>query len=234
MQVALATLWSCFPVSASGADMLLLSLLHTSSGSCCSAETNHGLLRSSHPPTPPSCRSHFLCVCCFVFSFFSQVISLFFFSYHFVSQVPSTLRLFFSRSLCFPLVTPKQPSLNMGIEDARRKQRGQDLSEAALLGEISKRQEPLPLFCSSSSSSSFAPSVCWSYSPKKDAASPLLLRWTFTCSTCLIVCVWLRCLGWGWWGGFSLVSLATGPQCGLQMRRKLYCFCYVVIQSRLF
>lgn len=50
MQVALATLWSCFPVSASGADVLLFSLLHTSSGSCCSPETNHGLLRSSHSP----------------------------------------------------------------------------------------------------------------------------------------------------------------------------------------
>lgn len=50
MQVALATLWSCFPVSASGADVLLFSLLHTSSGSCCSPETNHGLLRSSRAP----------------------------------------------------------------------------------------------------------------------------------------------------------------------------------------
>lgn len=49
MQVALATLWSCFPVSASGADVLLFSLLHTSSGSCC-PETNHGLLRSSCSP----------------------------------------------------------------------------------------------------------------------------------------------------------------------------------------
>lgn len=64
MQVALATLWSCFPVSASGADMLLFSLLHTSSGSCCSAETNHGLLRlcvcPPLHPHPSSCRSHFL------------------------------------------------------------------------------------------------------------------------------------------------------------------------------
>lgn len=50
MQVALATLWSCFPLSASGADVLLFSLLHTSSGSCCSPETNHGLLRSPHSP----------------------------------------------------------------------------------------------------------------------------------------------------------------------------------------
>lgn len=50
MQVALATLWSCFPVSASGADVLLFSLLHTSSGSSCSPETNHGLLRSSRSP----------------------------------------------------------------------------------------------------------------------------------------------------------------------------------------
>lgn len=57
VQVARATLWSCFPVSASasGADMLLFSLLHTSSG-CCIAETNHGLLRL---PPPPSCRFHF-------------------------------------------------------------------------------------------------------------------------------------------------------------------------------
>lgn len=36
---------------------------------------------------------------------------------------------------------------------------------------------------------------CWFYSPEKDAASPLLPRWTFTCSTCLIVCVWLWCSG---------------------------------------
>lgn len=50
MQVALATLWSCFPVSASGADVLLFSLLHTSSGSCCSPETNHGLRCLSRSP----------------------------------------------------------------------------------------------------------------------------------------------------------------------------------------
>lgn len=51
--------------------MLLFSLLHTSSGTCCSAETNHGLLRlcvcPPHPtPTPPSVALTF----CYLFIFF--------------------------------------------------------------------------------------------------------------------------------------------------------------------
>lgn len=114
MQVALATLWSCFPVSASGADVLLFSLLHTGSGGCCSPETHHGLLRSLPPLS--SCRSHFLSL------FWVLFISLRF--------SPSL-----SHSLCFPLVTPQPPSLSMGMQDAQGKDRGQDLSEAALLGE---------------------------------------------------------------------------------------------------
>lgn len=128
MQVALATLWSCFPVSASGADVLLFSLLHTSSGSCCSPETNHGLLRLSHSPL----------------SFLSLSLSLYFLSPLYLSLLTvfflsSSLHLSLSYSLCFPLVTPKQPSLSMGIQDAQGKGRGQDLSEAALPGE--KRRE---------------------------------------------------------------------------------------------
>lgn len=128
MQVALATLWSCFPVSASGADVLLFSLLHTSSGSCCSPETNHGLLRSSRAPLFFLSLSLSLC-------FFESSLSLSPYGFFFpLSQVLS-ISLSLSYSLCFPLVTPKQPSLSMGIQDAQGKEGGQDLSEAALLGE---------------------------------------------------------------------------------------------------
>lgn len=145
MQVALATLWSCFPVSASGADMLLFSLLHTSSGSCCSAETNHGLLRSSRTPPPA------LLFLSLSLSLFFWILAISLFSYQFFSQVPSiSVALSLTRSLCFPLVTPKQPSLSMGIQDAQRKWRGQDLSEAALPGEIRRRRGPLSLLYSSS------------------------------------------------------------------------------------
>lgn len=89
--------------------------------------------------TPPfsSCRSHFLSV------FFESSLSLspycFFFS-HVLS-----IFLSLSYSLCFPLVTPRQPSLSMGIQDAQGKGRGQDLSEAALLGGKKERNRG-PLF----------------------------------------------------------------------------------------
>ena len=107
--------------------MLLFSLLHTSSGSCCSSETNHGLLRSSHSPL------FFLSLSLFL-RFFESSLSLSS-SYRFFRFSPSL-----SYSLCFPLVTPKKPSLSMGIQDAQGKGRGQDLSEAALLGEKRARQ----------------------------------------------------------------------------------------------
>lgn len=198
MQVALATLWSCFPVSASGADMLLFSLLHTSSGSCCSAETNHGLLRLCVCPPrlhPFSCRSHFLG---FFFMFLS--ISVSFLAIFFVFSGSLHPCFCSSHSLCFPLVTPRQPSLSMGIQDAQRKVGGQDLSEAALPVEIWERQgtsfsppPPQPLRLAE---------LFGFISPEKAAASPLLPRWTFTCFTCLIVCVWL------WRSGrFSFFSL---------------------------
>lgn len=235
MQVALATLWSCFPVSASGADMLLFSLLHTSSGSCCSAETNHGLLRlcvcPPIHPHPSFCHSHFL-----LYFFLCSSLSLSrFLPFCFVFSGSLHPRFCSSHSLCFPLVTPRQPSLSMGIQDAQRKGRGQDLSEAALPGEIRERRgtsfsppPPQPLRLTELFGFIF---------PEKAAASRFLPRWTFTCFTCLIVCVWL------WRSGrFSFfflpplsgcVSLAANPQCGLQIRRKLYCLCFVVIQSRL-
>lgn len=80
MQVALVTLWSCFPVSASGADVLLFSLLHTSSGSSCSPETNHGLLRSSRSPF-----FFFLSLSLSILSpFFSLFLSFFFLFFSFL------------------------------------------------------------------------------------------------------------------------------------------------------
>lgn len=162
MQVALATLWSCFPVSASGADVLLFSLLHTSSGSCCSPETNHGLLRSSHSP----------------FFFLSLSLSLCFLSPLYLSLLTVFSLVFppsfcLSYSLCFPLVTPKQPSLSMGIQGAQGKGRGQDLSEAALPGGNQRNRGPLfpPLLLVLSVSKAVIP---WK---------------TFTCSTCLTAAV---------------------------------------------
>lgn len=182
MQVALATLWSCFPVSASGADMLLFSLLHTSSGSCCSAETNHGLLRSSRTPL-------FFLSLSLSFCFFESSLSLFlpiFFS-GFLH-----LRVSFSHSLCFPLFTPKQPSLSMDIQETQRKGRGQDLSAAALPGGNKRDGD---LFLSSTPPPHLLHlSVLLILIPWK-RCSRLLPRWTFTCSTCLIVCVWLWCSG---------------------------------------
>lgn len=135
MQVALATLWSCFPVSASGADVLLFSLLHTSSGSCCSPETNHGLLRSSCTPLFFLSLSLSLC---FLSPLYLSLLTVFF-----SLRFPPSLSLFYS--LCFPLVTPKQPSLSMGIQDAQGKGRGQGLSEAALPGEKKRETGVLSL-----------------------------------------------------------------------------------------
>lgn len=83
---------------------------------------------------PPfsSCRSHF--PLCFLSPRYLSLLTIFF-----GSQVLSnTVSL--SYSLCFPLVTPKQPSLSMGIQNAQGKRRGQDLSEAALQGEKRGRQ----------------------------------------------------------------------------------------------
>lgn len=216
MQVALATLWSCFPVSASGADVLLFSLLHTSSGSCCSPETNHGLLRLSHSP----------------FFFLSLSLSLCFLSlspYCFFSPRVLSISLSLSCSLCFPLVTPKQPSLSMGIQGAQGKGRGQNLSEAALPGEKRESQET-SLSSTPLLSLSFR-LYSWFHSPEKDAASPLLPHRTFTCSTCIIAGVWLQGTGgsfsWPCWR--QTLSVAYRQEAA-----KFYYGCCVVIQSRLF
>lgn len=116
MQVALATLWSCFPVSASGADVLLFSLLHTSSGSSCSPETNHGLLRSSRSPffLPVALTFYFK-------SFFLPLLIYFFFFAQF----------FFFPSLCLTLDRSaslwshqSSPPLSMGMPSAQGKRPG--------------------------------------------------------------------------------------------------------------
>ena len=189
MQVAQATLWSCFPVSASGADVLLLSLLHTSSGSCCSPETNHGLLRSSHSPF----LFLFSLPVALTFSLFSIFLSLLFSLS--LSRRFSPFLCLSPCSLCFPLVTPKQPSLSMGIQSAQGKGRGQNLSEAALPG--GQRERRGSSLCPPHSLSVLLTlSLClyrWFYSSEGEAARPLLPpHSTFTCSTCIIAGVWLQ------------------------------------------
>lgn len=181
MQVALATLWSCFPVSASGADVLLFSLLHTSSGSCCSPETNHGLLRSSRSPLFFLSLSLSLC---FLSPHYLSLLTVFFFLS--LSQVLS-ISLSFSYSLCFPLVTPKQPSLSMGIQEQGR---GQDLSEAALPGEKKERERQGDLSLSSTPPQSLSAQLilfCWK---RRSLPSPptlnLYLLYLFNC-WCLAV-----------------------------------------------
>lgn len=146
--------------------MLLFSLLHTS------------------PPLkpPPSCRSHFLC-----FSESSPSHSFLTYFFCFFLRLPP--------SLVLPLA-----QLPFGHAKAALCQRGhpgcpeEGKRPGSQLREERERETgtglgPLPL--SSSSSSLAPPSVC-----TVDVIQPTLLpRSTFTCSTCLIVCVWLWCSG---------------------------------------
>lgn len=227
MQVALATLWSCFPVSASGADMLLFSLLHTSSGSCCSAETNHGLLRSSHNPLLFLSLSLSLCVL-FCFFFPKSPLSLFFFLTILFLRFPQPPSLFLSLAL-LPFGHAKAALSQHGHrgcpEEAERpgSQRSSPPGRYKQETGTSSSLLLLLLICSVSLLILFPPKKrCSQSSPP---TLKLYLLYLFNC-LCLVFGVGVV--------GFSLVSLATGPQCGLQMRRKLYCFCYVVIQARLF
>lgn len=156
--------------------MLLFSLLHTSSGTCCSAETNHGLLRLCVcPPTPPPPLLLSLSLSVIYLFFLCSSLSLSrFLPFCFVSSGCLHPGCCSPRSLCFPLVTPRQPSLSMGIQDAQRKGRGQDLGEAALPGEIRERRgtsfsppPPQPLRLAA---------LFGFISPEKAAASRLLPR----------------------------------------------------------
>ncbi len=204
MQVALATLWSCFPVSASGADVLLFSLLHTSSGSCCSPETNHGLLRSSRSPLFFLSLSLSLC-------FFESSLSLSPYCFFFpLSQVLS-ISLSLSYSLCFPLVTPKQPSLSMGIQDAQGKERGQDLSEAALSGEKERERGDLSL-SSTPPHSVFLSVQLFPWKRCSQSSPPTLNLYLLYLFNCWCLAEVFREFF------FLLCSSAADPQCGLQIR----------------
>lgn len=103
VQVALATLWSCFPVSACGADVPLLSLLHTSSGSCSVLRQTMGRCVHLAPP--------------------------FFLPLHTVPSFPLYIHL--SSSLLLALLLFGH-ILRVGIQGARGKGRGQGLGDAAL------------------------------------------------------------------------------------------------------
>lgn len=126
VQVAPATLWSCFPLSASGADMLLFSLLHTGSEGgcccCCSAETDHGLLRfcRNPPASSTSAATYFLLP--FLLLSLSVIVPLA------ISLCPLPFLTIFSFPCHLALLpfghATVPPPFNQGILDAQRKGRG--------------------------------------------------------------------------------------------------------------
>lgn len=96
------------------------------------------------------------------------------------------------------------------------------------------------LFLSSTSSAAPSGWTLWFYFPWKSCSQsspPTLNLYLLYLFNCLCLTVAFREVFPLFF--FSLpplsgyVSLAADPQCGLQIRRKLYCLCFAVIQSRL-
>lgn len=170
MQVASATLWSCFPVSASGADVLLFSLLHTSSG----CHRCHRRRRRHRPDTNPSHRD------LVPLPFFSSI-SLTFSPFFKPSPLPAC-------SLCFPSFSPQKPLFSSGVQAALR---GRPLGRE---GEPDSCFSPLSLrlsLCYLSVCTLDLISLSSQSSPSTILTHPHSSS-TFTCSTQIIAGVWLQ------------------------------------------